>query len=207
MICMQSLQCEPGTTNLILGHILNHRRNVPRRCTWALHHVVHIFMAVPRVFCIRNQTCKFRCPGDFDSVGCSLLAEAVGTGVTWPIYEFLHVFHCIVQLCHAGIFCFHRLRAKALSVKHCSSIAAGFQCDGVRGHAVKQFAKRHAERDMFRWKLVRSWDRSHCSLIALSFQKHFWMPGSFGMHWNLRFRDIRIKLPIQPYIAQILSCT
>ena len=73
----------------------------------------------------------------------------------------MHV-SCVCQPC-ACIYCAiyivvqdvgpDRLRTKALSVKQCSAIAAGFQSDGVRGHAIRQFAKRHAERDMFRWTL------------------------------------------------------
>ena len=71
---------------------------------------------------------------------------------------------------------FDRLRTKALSVKQCSGIAAGFKSDGVRGHAIKQFAKRHAERDMFRWKLFRM---RQMPLLPLFLQSQFSMPCMF----------------------------
>ena len=36
----------------------------------------------------------------------------------------------------------------------CADIAAAFKKDGVRGDAIGEFARRRAERDMFRWLLV-----------------------------------------------------
>ena len=43
---------------------------------------------------------------------------------------------------------------QAISVKKSAEIAAAFQKDGVRGQSIREFAKRSAERDMFRWCLA-----------------------------------------------------
>ena len=106
---------------------------------------------------------------------------------------------------------FDRLRTKALSVKQCSGIAAGFKSDGVRGHAIKQFAKRHAERDMFRWKLFRIWDRCHYSLFFCSHS--FRCLACFDMHcawigdFEIRGSSCLFNLTLRRFWAAHTGCT
>ena len=63
-----------------------------------------------------------------------------------------------------------------LSVKQCSGIAAGFKSDGVRGHAIKQFAKRHAERDV---QVETFQNLRQMPLLPLFLQSQFSMPCMF----------------------------
>lgn len=61
-----------------------------------------------RITCVwysmRNEICEFREPVEFDSMGCSILAESMGAGVTWP-YDVHHA--CVMCL---PTMCMHILR-------------------------------------------------------------------------------------------------
>lgn len=77
----------------------------------------------------------------------------------------------------------------------------------MRGRAIGEFAKRGAERDMFRWPLVLKYlfvvfddfcCTLHCKAIGFACLKNK------KSRWVL-FGLLRIKLPIQPYIAKTLG--
>ena len=92
--------------------------------------------ALASVGCLRNMN-------KWDSRGCSILAEEVGSGVPGlfsfsPVSE-LRESHCIAPLTAS-------LSTKAMSVKKSAKIAAAFQQDG-HGRTINQFATSSREQD------------------------------------------------------------
>ena len=100
--------------------------------------------------CLRAQaTLKLRELKDFDSMGCIMLAEEVGAGVSSLAY-----FTITVKGTITFPVCFLHVLSEALSVKKSSEIATAFREDGLVGDAINNFGRPAQERDFFRWALV-----------------------------------------------------